>query len=526
MLESLKALFVVGVLSFGAFFFARIAFSEIVPAATLNRWRNLYLVVTAIAFLTPNYWLMLFALAGATLVFGAGEKFKPALYLVLIFAVPAASRVVPGFAGINNFLELYPFNVLAIVLLIPLLFRPDDLRGARGGAAADVAFASYAFLFFILAFRDTTFTDGIRQSTSFLLTAIPQYFVFSRIRWTVEKLRLATAALIIPLLALSGIAAAEVVLGWHLYNGAVETWGVDTTLRYVERSGFLRAYGSIFGPIAFGLFLLVGLALAPALASGIRRRRLAYLSIPALGAGLLATFSRGPWIGGALAFAAYVATTRRSLSNLLRLAGFGIAGLLALSVTPFGDMIINLLPFIGDVEKNTIDYRQRLFDVGTRVAMQNPLFGSENYMESEAMQTLLQGQGIIDIVNTYLRIVLDSGFVGLGLYAGAMGFALLGALGAIRPARAVSEELAAYCQGYFAALLGVSVVLATTSNNIAQVQEVTWVLCGMCVGLVRAVSLERAPAPAVMEIPEPAGEPEAGPPDRPLPPHLRQYARR
>ncbi|MDZ7629167.1 MAG: O-antigen ligase family protein [Parvularculaceae bacterium] len=526
MFESFKALFVVGVLSFGAFAYARIAFSEIVPAATLNRWRNLYLAVTVIAFLTPNYWLMLFVLAGVTLIFGAGEKFKPALYLLLIFAVPAASRVVPGFGGINNFLELYPFNVLAIVLLFPLLFRPDDLKGARGGRITDLAFTGYTLLYILLAFRDTTFTDGIRQSASFILTAIPQYLVFSRIRWTVEKLRLATAALVIPLLALSGVAAAEVVLSWHLYNGAVETWGVDTTLRYVERSGFLRAYGSIFGPIAFGLFLLVGLALAPALAMGMTKRRLAYFSIPALGAGLLATFSRGPWIGGALAFTAYIATTRRSLSNLMRLTVAGIAGLVVLSVSPFGDTIINLLPFIGDVEENTIDYRQRLFEVGMEVAMRNPFFGSENYLETDAMQSLLQGQGIIDIVNTYLRIALDSGFVGLGLYAGAMVFALLAALGAIRPARAVSAELAAYCQGYFAALLGVSVVLATTSNNIAQVQEVTWVLCGMCIGVARAVSLERKGAPAVIEnteVPEPR---EAPAPTRPLPPHLKQYARR
>lgn len=531
MLDSLKALFVIAVISVAAFIYARMAFSEIVPRATLNRWRNLYLAVTVLIFLIPNYWLMLAVLAGVIFVLGASEKFRPALYLLLLFAVPAASRVVPGFAGINNFLEIYPFNVLAIVILFPLLFRLNESRGGTGGAFADACFFGYSLVFFALAFRDTTFTDGIRQATAFLLTAIPQYLVFSRIRWTIPTLRLATAALVIPLVALSGVAIVEAALGWHVYNGAVHTWGVDATLRYVQRSGFLRAYGTVFGPIAFGLFLAIGLALAPALAAGTRKKRLSYLSIPAIGVGLLATFSRGPWIGGALALAAYVATTRRAVSNFARLAVAGTAGVALLSVTPIGGSIVNLLPFIGeDVEGGTIDYRQRLFEVGWGVAMQNPLFGSENYMKSEEMQTLVQGQGIIDIVNSYLRIVLDSGLVGLSLYLGVMFFAILAAWRAIAPARRVNEELAAYCQSYFAALLSLCVVLATTANTIAQIQEVTWVLCGMCVGLARSVSLERREEVTAAATPVPSA-PDSGagdnlPAARPLPPHLRQYERR
>ncbi len=533
MLDALKALFVVSVLALAAFVYARMAFGDIVAPATIRRWRNIFLAVTAVAFLVPNYWLMLAALAVIVVVFGAAEKFKPALYLLLIFAVPAASKIVPGFGGINNFLEIYPFNLLALVILVPLMARASEVKGGRGGALAEAAFIGYALVVLALAFRDTTATDGIRRTTAFLLTAIPQYFVFSRVRWTIERLRLATAALVIPLIALSAVAAAEVVLSWHLYNIAVDNWGIDTLLRYVERSGFLRAYGSIFGPIAFGLFLAVGLALAPALAAGATKKRFAYLSVPALAIGLLATFSRGPWVGGAVAIGTYVATTRRSLGNLARLAAAGIAGLLVLAITPFGSSVLEMLPFIGDIEDNTIDYRQRLFDVGWGVVMQTPLFGSEDYLESAAMQSLVQGQGIIDIVNAYLRIALDSGLVGLSLYLGAVIFSLFAAWRSIAPARRISSELAAYCQSYLAALLGLSFVLATTSNAIAQIQEVTWVLCGICVGLARSVSIEQRaqsenPAPAVVEA---GAAPLPGPPDDPapgrrLPAHLRQYERR
>lgn len=536
MIVTLKALFVVAVLSAGAFVYARMAFGDIVPPETLARWRNLYLAVTAIAFLVPNYWLMLFAMAVAALALGAGEKLKPAIYLLLLFAVPAASMTVPGFGGINNFLDLSPFNILALIILFPLVLRPNEVKGSGRGRFTDAFFIGYVLLLIALAFRDATFTHGIRRATAFILTAFAQYFIFSRIRWTVDSIRLATAALVIPLIALSGVAAAEVALGWHFYAHAVGNWDVSATLRYVERSGFLRAYGSVIGPIAFGLFLAVGLALAPALFTSARNKRFAFLSVPAIATGLLATFSRGPWIGGALAVGAYVATTRRAFANLFRLSVAGVVGLLALAVTPFGDSIIEILPFIGDGESNTIDYRQDLFKIGWQVAMQTPWFGSEGYMESAAMQELVQGQGIIDIVNAYLRIVLDSGLVGLSLYLGAVGFALLAAFQAIGAARGLNSELESYCQAYFAALLGVTIILATTSS-IAQIKEVTWVLCGICVGLARSVALEHreraatpvaAAADAIIDAPPPEAPeaPPRQPPGRPLPPHLRQYDRR
>jgi O-antigen ligase len=535
MIESLKPLLVVAVLSAGAFVYARMAYGDIVPAATLARWRNLYLAVTAIAFLVTNYWLMLFIVALAALTLGAGEKLKPAVYLLLLFALPPASKTVPGFGGINNFLDLSPYNILALILLFPLLLRPNEVKGLGRANLAEAFFIGYAVLMIALAFRETTVTHGFRRATAFILTAIAQYFVFSRILWTVDRIRLATAALVIPLVALSGVAAAEVVMGWHFYGVTVAHWDIDDTLRYVERAGFLRAYGSVTGPIAFGLFLAVGLALAPALGAHAKNKRFAFLSIPAISAGLLATFSRGPWIGGALAISAYVGTSRKAFKNLFLLCVAGAAGLVALAITPFGDSILEILPFVGEAETNTIDYRARLFEIGWRVAMQTPWFGSEGYMESPAMQELIQGQGIIDIVNAYLRIVLESGLVGLSLYLGAVGFAMFAAFRAIGPARNMNSELEAYCQAYFAALLGLSFVLATTTREIAQIREVTWVLCGICVGLARSVAheaRERAKAPsgegaaAIVDTNPPEPEDAPAPPSRALPPHLRQYDRR
>jgi O-antigen ligase len=527
MIQSIKALIIVFALSAGAFIYARMAFSQLVGGAVIDRWRNLYLAVTLAAFLIPNFWVMLVVLAIIVVMMGAAEPFKPALFLLLLFAVPAADEIVPGIGPIQNFLALYPFNVLVVVILFPLLVRPNEnRRHANVGRLADFCFIAFTILALALAFRETTVTNGFRRATAYILTALGPYLVFSRTNWTLDRLRLATLAFVIPFLALSAIAVAETALHWHVYRAAVDNWGIKFFSRYLARSGYLRAYGSVFGPISFGLFLVMALALLPPLVESCKKKYLPRLSYGAIGVGLISTFSRGPWVGGALAIGVHALTSGRPVRNVARLTLLGLVALPILLITPMGAKFIEMLPFIGTIEENTIDYRRRLFEVGWRVVLDNPWFGSEDYLETPAMQSLVQGQGIVDIVNAYLQVALDRGLVGLALFVGVSLFSLNALYRAIKPARAIDPELAAYCQGWFAALVGVMLVLATTTNVVAQISEAHWLLCGMCVGAARSVAaLAAAPAARPAE-PPPAAPPEpATPAAAQLPPHLRQYAR-
>lgn len=533
--ELIKALFIVFTVSLGGFVYARFAFAEIAGARTLGRWRNVYLAATLAAFLIPNFWVFLFAVALIAVAVGAPERNKPALYLVLLFALPVADAYVPGFGGIQNFLALFPFNILAIVILLPMLLaRAENRAFRRVGSSADYFFIAYSLLMFALSFRDTTITDGFRQSTAYILTALGPYLVFSRINWTKERLKVTTLAFVLPLMILSAIAAVEVVMGWHLYKSAVDHWDIAQRIRYTWRSGFLRAYASVFEPISFGLFLAAAIPMSLALISSMKRRLMAIGGFCALGVGLLATFSRGPWVGAALAVIVFVFTSDRPFRNLTRLGMLGIAGFLALSVTPVGDQIIGLLPFIGGASTSSIDYRQQLMDIGWSVAMETKWFGSEDYMLHPAMQQLIQGQGIIDVVNSYLRVTLESGLVGLALFISVNFFSALTAFRAVGAARKTDPEFATYIGAWLAALASVMLVIATTSSVVAQVAEVQWLICGMCVGLARSAAAVRAATP----VPVPSGgSPPPAPPGRPapakpglsaakLPPHLRQYADR
>jgi O-antigen ligase len=73
------------------------------------------------------------------------------------------------------------------------------------------------------------------------------------------------------------------------------------------------------------------------------------------------------------------------------------------------------LPFLGGhVDSFNVVYRQRLWDRAWQIIQQSPMLGDDAALLQ--MQDLRQGQGIIDLVNTYIGILLDNGFVGLSLF--------------------------------------------------------------------------------------------------------------
>jgi O-antigen ligase len=133
-------------------------------------------------------------------------------------------------------------------------------------------------------------------------------------------------------------------------------------------------------------------------------------------AGLLAPLSRGPWVGTVCIILVFIITGKQIVKRLsfLLLAGVTIIPLIIIS--PGGEKVINLIPFIGETEKFNVDYRERLFVTSMIVIKRHPWFGSTDYLETPEMESMRQGQGIIDIVNTYIQIALESGYIGVSLF--------------------------------------------------------------------------------------------------------------
>jgi O-antigen ligase len=82
-----------------------------------------------------------------------------------------------------------------------------------------------------------------------------------------------------------------------------------------------------------------------------------------------------------------------------------------------GDAVVSLVNSLSGVDRTAdfnVLYRQELLKTSLALIRQSPWFGVPDYMSQ--MQSLRQGDGIIDLVNTYLVVLLNVGVFGLLLF--------------------------------------------------------------------------------------------------------------
>mgnify|MGYP006197911159 CR=1 FL=1 len=145
-----------------------------------------------------------------------------------------------------------------------------------------------------------------------------------------------------------------------------------------------------------------------------------YMLCGILAAGLLFTFSRGPVLVGCGIILVFELFRSRSASIPRMAVFFGVLyGVLVL--TGVVDILQSMFQIKDDFNFN---YRVRLFDESVNVILSNFLLGTEHFMAVLASRGLVQGEGIVDIVNTYLQVGLQYGGVALFIYLLMLLFAL------------------------------------------------------------------------------------------------------
>jgi O-antigen ligase len=183
----------------------------------------------------------------------------------------------------------------------------------------------------------------------------------------------------------------------------------------------------------------------------------------------------------------YLATGPNAVAKLGKAAVIGAVALAALWLIPVGERLVDLFPFLGPPDL----YRERLFDNAILVIRRSPWFGSIDYMSTPEMQMMIQGEGIIDIVNTYLQVALKSGLVGLGLFVGFFVTILIGLRRVLK--FEVVRELGfdASIRASIATLVAMLVEIGTVSS-VDFIPYVYWSFAGLWVALIRIAYRERA----------------------------------
>jgi hypothetical protein len=503
--EYLRSLVVVVGIATVVFLLLQRSFGPLMPPGAYERRRNAFLALTVCAFIAPGFWFYALPAAVIVLLAARRETNIPALFFALLFAVPAAPERIPGMGLVNFLIELDHPRLLALLLLLPAAVVVH--RNAQGGASRwpDRFFAAFILLQAALVLsRSTTYTSGLRGVVYLLIDAVLPYYVMSRAFTSMGQLKDALAAFCLSGVVLGAIAIFESGKQWLLYSGLLDHWGIDIGLgHYLRREGILRASVSSGHPIVLGFVLVIALTCLLGLKEWMRpglKRKLAFVLL--LG-GLAATVSRGPWLGAAVAAVAFWA-----MANAARLR-IGVAIAVAAGLAILVDTQLPFLAALRGVDPATVEYRAELFSKSMQVFMERPWLGSDQYVQKLTEMGMVQGQGIVDIVNTYLGVALSSGALGLTFFLSIFTIVLRGiwksgrqyahneAQGLTSDAASATASSISKSQGDFptrqttllgrvllASLLGILVTIGSASS-VSVIPWVYWAWIGTSVAYLR-----------------------------------------
>jgi hypothetical protein len=478
MLESVKPLIVVLFLELLVFATVKSTCLQFMDPQTFARRRMVWLLLTISEFLAPNIWV--FAAVALPLIYWAGtrDEHPAALYLMLFMIVPPVSVPIP-MPAINQLFELTYPRMVSLALIVPTVIRlvRSGQANREGLAKVDLLLLAFGALQIAVFFPYESITQTIRRSFLFGIDVFALYFVFSRGVTSKAAMRDTMASFCLACILLVPVLAFESLRGWLLFIGIPDQWGSPNAGAFLMRGNSLRAQASLGHSLTMGFMLALAFGFWVYLSGRLPSRAARWAGGIALWIGLFAAFSRAPWLVAVTIAAIYMVTSTTGRQNLFKAALASLVIAVPLAMTPPGERIIASLPFIGTVDQSNVEYRQQLADVSWQLIQLNPFFGSPfvtNYMEE-----MRQGQGIIDIVNTYAYISLFFGLVGCALFVACFVYPMVRAAYSAFRARQGDEDDGNIGIILIASVLGTMLMMATGSFG-GTFEFVSWALCGLC----------------------------------------------
>jgi O-antigen ligase len=484
--EHLKALLVILVLGGAVLFVSASAAREVgICEGDFARRRNMWLALTLLAFLSGGFWTYIIFGFIASWIAARREQNPIALYVLLLFAAPPLEKQILGFGPIDHFFSINHYRMLNLAVLLPVglrLLRPR--RTDRPARITDWLVLAFLLLQAVIHLFTDSASGAARAIFYSVVDILVPYLVASRTLTSVSKIAETVFSFVVAALICSLISIFENTRFWLLYESLRGPFGIpgDPWVYLLRGEGVLRSKGSVGNSIALGYAIMVGVAALTALRNRVQRPWMSRVAIALFVGGLACTVSRGPWVG-AVAAVATVVVLGPNLSK--KLAASLVATALAtlfFAATPLGQKLAQYLPFVGGVETGSIDYRERLLDTSIDVLLQNPILGDIHYLSNPMMQSLRQGQGIIDMVNTYLQVAMPYGIAGLFLFLAIFFSAMWCANRTrIRTSLPGGEALG---RGILAMLVGIMVTIFTVSS-ITIISPIYWLVIAIAVAYSR-----------------------------------------
>ena len=505
MLYSMKALIVVLAIAATIFHLAKPIALQFLSREDFSRRRLVWFALTAVGFASPNIWL--YTLIAAPVLLWAGRKDSNpiALYLLMLHVVPPVGVIIPiiGNHGLFSF-DNYTLLALSVLLPAAIRYRKNQEEAATGRLGAmDILLLAFGALQVALytppdlphhfLIPDSP-SNVLRRAFLFLLDTYLLYFTVSRTCRSRRKMVDAAATFCLACGVMAAIAMFEHIRNWLLYVDIASRWGDDPNAAYyLTRGGSVRAQVSAGHSIAMGNLLAVAFGFWLYLKGHVQTAKHRIGVTLLLWGGLYATGSRGAWLGAVTVYFTFLAAGPRAASRIIKGTGLAIALAGMIMLSPIGDRILDVLPIMGRTADFNIIYRQRLAERGWELVLAHPLFGDR--FPWPEMEDLRQGEGIIDVVNTYLDVALNYGLIGLFFF---LSFILLGMMTVYARSKELvrsDPDLALFGTSLVACIAGLLIMIDSNSFNLG-CEKMFYVLAALATVYARLTRSSRhRPAP-------------------------------
>lgn len=479
--EYLKALTVILGITISMFVVFRPVFINCIPTADFNRRRSLWLFLTICLFLSHSFWIYIIVCGFAIPILSLTERNKVAAFFFLLFAIPPVSEAIPGFGIVKFLFAIDYIRLLTLVLFLPMLFDKSTSVGSVSFPQtwADKCLLAYLFLIIVLLGAVTSTTDLARNIFNVFMDIFLPYYAASRTLKSTTRFRDALSSFVVAAAIMAPVGLFETMRSWALYTSLAGVLDIKSGFfGYLLRDGGLRATASAGHAIVLGYVFVIASGFCLYIRHFTPSKRLANLLFLLLLAGLIAPLSRGPWLGAFALFGGFVITGKYSYKQITLFVISTLCLTGAVSISPYANKVVSMIPFVGHVDDFNVSYRQLLLENCITLLKSYPFFGVPNVLGTSEMQAMKQGQGIIDIVNTYVGVALGSGLIGLSLFLGVFLSVGIGIVKSLRLTRVLHPELHLLGR-VILAVLGSILLMIGTVSSIFTVPTIYWMVAGM-----------------------------------------------
>jgi O-antigen ligase len=422
---ALKLLFPVLVVCGLAWGALRASFAPLLTKSEYARAWFVMSVGTIIVFLAHSTMLYAMGIAMVALFaqayLGGGIRGKLAAFMLLIMILPPLTWQVGGIGDINYVLGLTGPRILALVLLSgPALKLLGDrtYKRERWVTPLDLAVFAYQLLKIALMVPHSTTSGLLRLMVESVLDVLLPYYVVSRAIRTEADLRFQLSHLALGFVLAAAVGFTEYFVHRNFYSELQWLYGYKWQLTMtLMRGDHLRVQAATPTPIVLAFEMLFAIGIWTYL-RGHDWRRWPVLAVYALlGCCLAFTFSRGPWLCGIVFGLSLLGLRKMAVKAFVSLFLLLLAGAVVVKMLGADQAVIRALSAVfgsSEADLSSINYRNELLDTALALLRQSPWLGVPDY--ASQMQALRQGEGIIDLVNSYIGIALDTGVIGLVIY--------------------------------------------------------------------------------------------------------------